>query len=723
MYQNTKIQSMHLQRKAIIYIRQSSVQQVQNHQESQKRQYDLKNRAVMLGWHESNVLMIDEDLGISGAYSENRPGYQKLISMLALQQVGIILGIEVSRLARNCLDWYQLLELSSAFNTLIADEDAVFDPSDFNDRLLLGLKGTISEVELYQIKARMIRGRINKARRGDLEMTLPIGYERDIAGKICKSTNQEVRFAIAQLFELFKKLRSVRGVLLELKRRNQELPYWEKITGLETRIAWRKPAYDVIYAIVQNPTYAGVYIYGRRKTKYDPVTKKRKSTTVGKESIEVFIPDHHESYISKEEYEENIKNLRNNQYLGLNSQGAPREGYALLQGVVFCSKCGLKMRPRYTSNRYYYCCDRDHRRYGEPVCGWASALRVDSVVEGLMFDILNEGTIDLSFQLAQHYKKEKEVIQTQQEQKIKRLDYESNLARRRYESVDPENRLVASTLEAEWNKKLTDLEEAKTEFRCAYTEQNNSNISISEIKNILKFLPEDWYSKKFSIQDKKAIIRCIIERVFINTQGKILKVKVSWYGGNITELEVPKYIFTNSNIYHKIVDLARERTDSEIAIILNEENISTVKGRSWNTRRVMDFRLSNNIPSGFTTASGFKESVGYVTSSEIGIQLGVDKTTVQKWFKIGILHGRGRISKQGMLWIYWNEEVKKRLDGTASFDSTVKTFRSIMKTTGMTQQEVIKWANDNDNEIIRLRRGKTLHFFIRPYKSQVSNIR
>lgn len=224
----------------------------------------MQERAVKLGWPRDQVTVIDEDLGISGAHSENRPGYQKLVSLIALRKVGVIFGIKVSRLARNCLDWYELLEVASTFNTLIADEDAIFNPADYNDRLLLGLKGTISEAELYQIRCRMMRGRMNKAKRGELEIHLPIGFEWH-AGQIKKVPDESVRTAISNVFSLFRQIGSIRGVLLELRRRQQELPYEKTTPGIDRCISWKKPAYEAVYIMISNPTYAGVYTYGKRK--------------------------------------------------------------------------------------------------------------------------------------------------------------------------------------------------------------------------------------------------------------------------------------------------------------------------------------------------------------------------------------------------------------------------------------------------------------------------
>lgn len=714
MYMNNKIHSAHLERSAVIYVRQSSAYQVQNHKESQERQYALQERAIKLGWARDQVTVIDEDLGISGAHSENRPGYQKLVSLIALKKVGVIFGIEVSRLARNCLDWYELLEVASSFNTLIADEDAIFNPSDYNDRLLLGLKGTISEAELYQIRCRMMRGRVNKAKRGELEIHLPIGFEWR-AGQIKKVPDESVRVAVENVFSLFRQIGSIRGGLLELRKRQQELPY-EKITpGISRCIGWKKPSYDAIHIMISNPTYAGVYTYGKRKKNYNPVDKKATTQKIKLSDVEIFIADHHEGYITYEEFMNNMKTMENNQYKNSMSQGASREGAALLQGIVYCKNCGLKMRPRYSSKRYFYCCDRNHRRFGEPICGWASASRVDAAVTDVVLQVINHGSVDLTFQLMKRHNEEQEIIYRQWEQKVKRLDYDANLARKRYESVDPENRLVASTLEAEWNEKLVLLQQAKIEYENDYPKGEKPILSITQIKETLMALKQQWESGTIAIQDKKEIIRCLIEKVFINTTGKVLMVEIIWYGQTITALEVPKYLFSSSNIFHRVKELAHSYTDSEIAVILNESGLLTVKNKPWTPRRVMDFRLSNSIPSGFTRTAELKMENGYLPSEQAAKLLNASVTTIQKWFRLGILEGKQGVGKQAKLWIYLNESDVNRLNGTSKFDLTIKTFSSVMRETGMTKENLIKWTKSNNHEILRLKRGEMFHFYIKPH--------
>jgi len=450
-----KILETHLKRLAVIYIRQSSPYQVENHLESKARQYQLAERAQLLGWPSARCVVIDEDLGISGAQSFNRPGYQRLVSLVALREVGIVFGLEVSRLARNSLDWYQLLELAAAFDVLMADEDGIYNPGEFNDRLLLGLKGTISEVELYQIKARMVRGRLNKAQRGELSWNVPIGLEYDVlSGQIRLDADQSVRHAVDLVFRLFRQLGSVRGVLTYLAREGLELPSQRLVRGVGRVISWQKPRYHVIYLMLTNPMYAGIYAYGRRQAQVDPLAQTRRVHRKARADWEVFLPEHHPGYLSREEYEANVATLENNYQQFPANQGAVREGPALLQGLVWCKHCGRKMRVCYHDGQPYYTCDGAHRTFGTAVCNRASAGRVDVLVEDLFLTLMNVGTLEQSLGAAQQLQEEAALIDRQWQEKLQRISYQADLARRRYEAVDPANRLVALTLETAWNERL-----------------------------------------------------------------------------------------------------------------------------------------------------------------------------------------------------------------------------------------------------------------------------
>lgn len=712
-----KIMSTHLKREAIIYIRQSSMLQVQKNQESQQRQYQLRDKAQALGWQAVRCVVIDDDLGISGAQSHNRPGYQRLISKIALREVGIVFGLEVSRLARNSRDWYELLELAAVFNVLIADEDGIYDVSDFNDRLLLGLKGTISEVELYQIRTRLNRGRLHKARRGKLQFGQPVGMDWDPVEQTPRLTvDESVRNAIQLVFNLFRRIRSLRGVLLHCVEHDIELPYQEQYGYHQRRISWRRPSYESVHLIITNPTYAGVYCYGKKQRQYDPLTRRTQVVKLPRKEWEVFIPDHHPGYVTLDEFEENQRTITNNRFQYPQSQGAARTGEALLQGLVYCQHCGRRMRVRYGGSGVYYLCDRSKQRFGDPTCNRASAKRVDAQVVDLMLAVINEGTLALSLsnteQMAQHQAE----LEKQWQDKLKRLAYKADLARRRYEGVDPDNRLVAHTLETEWNQALLALEEAKVAHAAQKPEAYELQSTLTEMNNVIANLRHYWYSDQLPIKEQKEILRCLIDRVVLATTEKMINTTIHWQGGATSELEIPKYLFSSPHIYWRISELAKSHTDREIAGILNDEGMQTVKGKPWNNRRVMDFRLSNSIPSGFTSRPDLRlTDSGYVTTPEAAQALGVSVSAVRSWYKRGIL--QGRCDRAGTaIWIAWSQDVLERLDGSASPDPRMVSIRSLCKSLELRPPAVYQWALQEGHSIYRLRRGKSFYFYILPNK-------
>jgi DNA invertase Pin-like site-specific DNA recombinase len=713
-----KVKTTHLDRKAVIYVRQSSLQQVEHHLESQRRQYQQVELAQALGWSEARCEIIDDDQAISGSQSYNRPGYQRLVSMLALQEVGIIVGLEVARLARNSLDWYQMLELAAVFNVLVADEDGVYDLNDFNDRVLLGLKGMFAEIELYHIRARLVGGRLNKARRGEFQIRLPIGLDWDAdASKPRLAVDQSVRDAIALVFHLFRQLRSMRGVLHYLKREGLELPYQRQQRGVGRIIRWRRPYYDAIRSILTNPVYAGVYCFGKRERRVNPIQQTVHVRQRPREEWDVFLPDNHPGYITLSEFEENQRIIANNAYKFPQSQGAVRRGPALLQGLVVCQHCGHNMRVRYSKGEPYYTCDLAHRRYGEAICNRASARRVDALVEELFLTVVNAGTLDLSVSHDEQLRQEADQVDRGWQQKLQRLEYEANLARRRYEAVDPDNRLVAQTLETEWNQKLLALEDTRKVYNTQRTTAFQLTSTLEQMQDVVTHLRDYWFTEHITPQDKKEMLRCLIEQVFLESRGKVIHAQVQWYGGATSELDVPKYLFSSPHIYHRVRELAREYTDHKIAELLNQEGLTTVKNKSWTPRRVMDFRLSNAIPSGFTTNADLRiPNTGYITSAEAAQQLGVNVTTIQKWYKWGILPGQQ--DGPGMpLWIKWNDDVMHRLNGGATPDPRMISVRSLCMTRNQRPDAIYVWACEQGHQLYRLRRGTALRFFVLPHEA------
>lgn len=715
-----KVLDLHLKKQAVIYIRQSSPYQVENHLESQKRQYQLTERVQKLGWPLARCTVIDEDLGISGAQSFNRAGYQRLVSMVALKEVGIVVGLEVSRLARNSLDWYQLLELAAFFEVLIADEDGVYDPAEFNDRLLLGLKGTISEAELYQIKARMVRGRLNKAKRGDLSWNMPIGLDYDVLGeRITLAVDQSVRHTVAQVFDLFKKVGSVRGVLTYLQREGVELPSQRLYRGVGRVVSWHPARYHVIYSMLTNPMYAGIYVYGKTQLQIDPIGQTRKVTHKERGEWQAFLPDHHPGYLNEQEFEANLAKLEDNYNQFAANHGAVREGATLLQGLVWCKQCGKRMRCLYSGGRARYVCDADNRKYGRPVCSAASAGRVDVLVEELFLTLINSQTLEQSVAYDQKLKEEAATLDRHWQEKLQRLSYQADLARRRYETVDPANRLVALTLETDWNERLVELENARKTYQLQRPTAAHLESSLAQIQEVVANLRQYWYQENLSQQDKKELLRCVIERVnlYAYQKGKVIRAEVCWQGGATSELEVPKYLFSTPQLYHRVTELAKSLPDGKIAQVLNSESLHTVKGREWSPRRVMDFRLSNGIPSGFTINPGLRISNnGYIPSAEAAARLEVKQGCIQKWFKMGLLKGQ-HAGGQSPLWIEWTEDIGERLLGKAGFDGRMVSILRLCKERGTNWEQTIKWCLEQGHRIYRLRRGTKLKFYCLPKSS------
>ncbi len=711
----SKITPSHLKRQAVVYIRQSSMLQVEKHLESQKRQYQLQETAQALGWPAAQCVVIDDDQGLSGAQSHNRPGYQKLISKIALREVGIVLGLEVSRLARNSLDWYQLLELAAVFEVLIADEDGVYDPSEFNDRLLLGLKGTISEVELYQIRARLNRGRLHKAQRGELQLTLPVGMDWDERTQAPRlAVDQSVRHAIELVFDLFRQIGSLRGVLLHCLAHDIELPYQAQHGTHARQIQWRRPSYDAIRLILTNPTYAGVYCYGKVSRQYDPLAQQTRVQIRPRSEWEVFLPDHHPGYITLAEYEENQSRIANNRFDLPQSQGATRKGEALLPGLVYCQHCGRRMRIRYSGGAPYYLCDRAKQRYGDPTCNRASAQRVDAQVVDLVLAVVNEGTLELSLANDEQVRQQQAALEQHWRDKLKRLQYAVDLARRRYEHVDPANRLVAATLETEWNQALQQLATAQQAYAAQQPTEYERQSSLTAMREVIANLRHYWFAAEMAVPEQKEILRCLIERVVLARAEKMIRTTIHWQGGACSQLEVPQYLFSSPYLYWRITHLARSHTDREVAEILNQEGIQTVKGRPWSDRRVMDFRQSNNIPSGFTTQDALRLSdSGYITTPEAAQQLGVTVSAVESWFKQGILPGK-RDSPAATVWIAWSADLLYRLQGSATPDPHMVSVRALCRTRNQRPPAIFAWANQHGHLIYRLRRGTAWRFYILP---------
>jgi hypothetical protein len=566
----------------------------------------------------------------------------------------------------------------------------------------------------------MVRGRLNKAARGEFALSLPVGMDwNPTANKPWLAVDQSVRHALELVFHIFRQLHSIRGVLHYFREANLELPYQRIHRGLGRQIGWRRPSYDALHSILTNPVYAGVYCYGRRERQVDPITKAVHVRKRARSEWEVFLPDHHPGYLTLAEFEENQRILQNNRQQFPHSLGAVGRGPALLQGLVFCRHCGHKMRIRYRKGSAYYVCDTAHRRYGDPICNRASTQRVDALVEELFLSVVNAETLELSLAYEAKLRQEAQGVDRVWQEKLQRLEYEANLARRRYEMVDPENRLVAHTLETEWNERLAILEEARRSYEAQRLTAYELQSTLEQMQHCIAHLCEYWYADSFSMEDRKNLLRCPVEQVFLESRGKVIHAQVNWYGGAVSDLDVPKYLFSAPHIYHRIRDLAGTHTDAQIAAMLNQEGLKTVKDKSWTAKHVMDFRRSNGIPSGFTASTAFRiPDSGYITSAEAAAQLDVSQSTIQRWWRLGVLSGK-QDNRQSLLWIRWTDDVVCRLGGGATPDPRMVSVRLLCASQGKRPDEVLAWAQVSGHTIFRLRRSSAMRFFILPGESSV----
>src|SRR3954462_532609 len=450
-----KIFRRHRERLAIVYIRQSTVQQVERHQESTRLQYALVDRAFHLGWARETIVVVDDDLGRSGASIEGRLGFQRLVAEVGLGNVGLVLGVEMSRLARSCRDWHQLLEICALFDTLIADTDGVYDPAQFNDRLLLGLKGTMSEAELHILKARMLEGRRAKAQRGELFFNLPRGYVRGQSDNIVFDSDEQVQEVIRLVFDTFERCRSINGVLHYLVAHETRLPFRSRTGAAKGELEWHVPNRYTLSEMLQSPLYAGAYAYGRRRVDPRQHRPGQAGTDRRVRETAILLKGRLPAYISWETYERNLDQVAANRSA---HQGIPRGGSALLAGLVICGRCGQRMAALYpNSGRFQrYSCSRLAVNYGAPTCQSLSGRSLDALVAALMLQALAPAALEVSLQVAEDLELERSALHLQWRQRLERARYEAERARRQYDAVEPENRLVVRSLEQRWETALAE---------------------------------------------------------------------------------------------------------------------------------------------------------------------------------------------------------------------------------------------------------------------------
>jgi len=568
------ITPIHLARKALIYIRQSTPQQVLTNQESLRLQYALRLKALELGWRAEDIEIVDTDLGQTGAVAQNRVGFKEVVSRVTLGEVGIILSSEVTRLSRNCSDWYPLLDICGYRACLIADRDGIYDPASTNGRLLLGLKGQLSEFELHTIRSRLNAGLLNKAQRGDLWLTLPIGLSRLPDGQVLKDPNLEVQERLSTVFSTFLRLKSACKVLRFFKEHALGLPRLDRFGAL----SWKEPNIAAILSILKNPAYAGAFVYGRSQTQLDAFGRvKTKRLPFGKWKI--VVKDKYPAYISWETFEQIQAMLQDNyaEYDRNQSRGVPRAGATLLHGLVYCGECGHKMVVQYKGGPEYQC-NFLRQQYLTPVCQRIASQPIDDFVVQAFFQALSPVALEVYEQALKSQAETAQQVQRAQQQQLERLQYQAALAQHQYNQVDPDNRLVAAELERRWEIALEALEEAEQRFQRQEQQVTSQPLLPPELKaafaQIGQKLPQIWNQETLlPTPKKKALLRCLIDKVVIHhlAPDKI-QTRIIWKGGEITSAVIPVTVgafrrLSSADVMEAIIlELSQQgQSDEEIA--------------------------------------------------------------------------------------------------------------------------------------------------------------
>jgi DNA invertase Pin-like site-specific DNA recombinase len=628
------IDDRHLARRALIYVRQSSPHQVLTNQESLRLQYDLRRRALDLGWREEDIEVIDTDLGLSGAAAMHREGFKDLIARVTLDQVGIVLSSEVTRLSRNCSDWYPLLDLCGYRQCLIGDRDGVYDPGSANGRLLLGLKGTISEMELHTIRARLTAGLLNKAERGDLALVLPVGLIRDAAGVVVKDPDREVQARIELVFATFLRVRSATRVLRCLNEGGLTLPRRGRLGGT----VWRSPSIAAILRILKNPAYAGSFVYGRSRTVHPgPQLSKARQKILPREQWRVIVKDKYPAYVTWETFEKIQAMLRDNhaEYDRNKTRGVPRDGEALLHGIVYCGACGHKMVVQYKGGTRYLC-NYLRGQYNTPVCQYILANPIDDKAVTAFFEAIAPAELDVYARaLATRHAADGTMLRAQAQQ-VERLRYRTALAEHQFDQVDPANRLVAAELERRWEATLRDLRQAEAALAQAQAENEVPVQLDDELRAAFadagRRLPEIWNGATLTTARKKALLRCLIDKVVLHrTAADTIHMRIVWRGGDASVFDVPATVGSLSALSRheemeiRVLEGARaSQNDAEIAAELSAAGFRSPMRKQVLPSTVRGIRLRHGILQ-VRSQSHPRRIPGYLTIPQLAARLGVTK--------------------------------------------------------------------------------------------------
>jgi DNA invertase Pin-like site-specific DNA recombinase len=667
-----KIEEQHRQKAAYIYLRQSSMAQVRHHQESTERQYALKEKALELGWNPAMIRILDRDLGISGAQMTGREDFKTLMADVCMGKVGAVFALEASRLGRSCADWYRLMEFCSLTNTLIIDEDGCYEAGNFNDRLLLGLRATMSQAELHFMSLRLQGGKLNKARKGELRFPLPVGFCFDPEGRTVVDPDQQVQGAVHLLFATFRQTGSAYGVVHHFAQNAIQFPKRAYGGIWNGRLIWGRLSEGRVRMVLKNPAYAGVYAFGRFRCRKQISSEGQihsKITAVPMPSWTVTIPNHHEAYITWEEFLQNQTILLRNLTCAEENilTGPAREGLALLQGLLLCGNCGRRLTIRYRGNGGIYPTYECNwlRREGLATrsCLHVHCGILDDAVSKRLLQVIHPAQLQIALDALRELEQRDEALSQQWRMRIERADYEAQLAQRRYEEVDPANRLVAATLERRWNDALNQLQETQKKFEEFQAKSHvTSPQQQEEILSLARDFPRLWKAPTTQAKDRKRMVRLLVKDITIKKtdKPKQLLAQIRWQGGATETLlvDLPPAIADRlrypDQVIARVRELAATLADDEIAATLNREDRRSSKGKTFNVSMIRWIRFRHKI------APAVLKRPEELTVQQVGQRFGVSKHVVYYWIERGLVEAR-RFNAGSPYWITINAEREQEL--------------------------------------------------------------
>jgi len=645
--QHQKVTPRHLKRAALLYVRQSTMRQVFENTESTKRQYALRDRAVALGWPRDEIVVVDGDLGHTATAAGDREGFERVVTEVGMGRVGMVLGLEVSRLARNSSDWHRLLEICALTETLILDEDGVYDPAHFNDRLLLGLKGQMSEAEIYVMKARLHGGILSKALRGELPVPLPTGLVYDTQLKVQRDPDQQVQESFTFLFATFDRTGSATATMKAFRKNEVLFPRRVRKGPQKGALIWEPLHHQRVLQVLHNPRYAGAFVWGRRKERRLPNGHTAVKFVAPDEWISL-VPDAHPGYITWTQYQANQRRLLENAKAQGDDrrQSPPREGPALLQGLLLCGRCGDRMNVRYAMRRGgqqvpLYLCDRDRTRAGARTCQSIPGASLDEAIGALLVEMVTPLTLEVALTVQDEIQSRLAEASRLRMMQVERAQYEADLARQRFMHVDPNHRLVADGLEADWNAKLRALQDAQERCdrehaadRAPLTEEQRARVLALAVD-----FPRLWRDPKTPPRERKRLIRFLIEDVTV-TREETITAHVRFRGGSTRTLTLPiplrawELTKTSSAVRAEVDTLLESHTPGRIATILNQHGHRSGNGRPFTRKMVVDLVKDNDA---FTSRYDRLRDKGFLTQEEMAERLGITPPTVRTWARYGLL--------------------------------------------------------------------------------------